>query len=258
MAPSEEPDTDREGGPGKVAAMDDAAALPAIKAVVLDMDGLLIDTEPVWRAAETAVFGELGIRLSEDDMLSTMGRRIVELVAHWRRARPWPGAETGEPTDAAIADRVVDRMVAHVRARGEPMAGVGLAVALLRRLGLEIAIASSSSHRLIDAVCVRLQLEWIQIRCSADDEVRGKPAGDVYLTTARRLGLRSAACLAIEDSPNGVLAARAAGMRCVAVPDPLLAEDQRYREAQLVLRSLDELDEAKLRSLGWRGPNEEG
>jgi sugar-phosphatase len=238
--------------------MSDTAAAPAIRAVVLDMDGLLIDTEPAWRAAETAVFGELGIRLSEDDLLATMGRRIVELVAHWRRVRPWPGAETGEPSDAAIADRVVDRMVAHVRARGEAMEGVDRAVALLRRLGLGVAIASSSSHRLIDAACDRLELEWIEIRCSADDELRGKPAGDVYLTAAHRLGLSPAACLAIEDSPNGVLAARAAGMRCIAVPDHLLSTDPRYGEAQLVLGSLDDLDEAGLRSLGWRGRNEEG
>ena len=220
------------------------------------MDGLLIDTEPVWRASEKEVFGELGIQLGEDDMLSTMGRRIVELVAYWRQHRPWPGAETGEPSDAAIADRVVDRMVAHVHTRGEPMVGVGPAIALLRRLGLGIAIASSSSHRLIDAVCERLELEWIEIRCSADDELRGKPAGDVYLTAARRLRLSPADCLAIEDSPNGVLAARAAGMRCIAVPGPLVAADPRYREAQLLLGSLEELDEAGLRSLGWRGRNE--
>jgi sugar-phosphatase len=138
------------------------------------------------------------------------------------------------------------------------MEGVDQAVALLRQLGLGIAIASSSSHRLIDAVCDRLGLGWIEIRCSADDELRGKPAGDVYLTAARRLGLSPAACLAIEDSPNGVLAARAAGMPCIAVPDPLLSGDPRYREAQLILGSLDELDEAKLRSLGWHGRNEPG
>jgi sugar-phosphatase len=238
--------------------MSDAAAAPAIHAVVLDMDGLLIDTEPAWRAAERAVFGELGLQLSEDDMLATMGRRIAELVAHWRRERPWPGAETGEPSDAVIADRVIDRMVAHVRARGEPMEGVDRATALLRRLGLGVAIASSSSHRLIDAVCDRLGLAWIEIRCSADDELRGKPAGDVYLAAARRLGLSPAACLAIEDSPNGVLAARAAGMRCIAVPDPHLSGDPRYREAELVLASLDELDEGRLRSLGWRGRDQVG
>ncbi|MGD1053395.1 MAG: hexitol phosphatase HxpB [Candidatus Dormibacteria bacterium] len=237
--------------------MSDAAAA-AILAVVLDMDGLLIDTEPAWRAAERAVFGELGIQLSEDDMLATMGRRIVELVAHWRRVRPWPGAETGEPGDEAIAERVIDRMVDHVRTHGEPMEGVRPTIALLRRLGLEVAIASSSSHRLIDAVCDRLGLASIEIRCSADDELRGKPAGDVYRTAARRLGLSPAACLAIEDSPNGVLAARAAGMPCIAVPDPHLAGDPSYREAQLILSSLEELDEAGLRALGWRGRNEAG
>jgi sugar-phosphatase len=225
----------------------------AVEAVVLDMDGLLIDTEPVWRAAETEVFAELGTQLSEADMLSTMGLQIVEVVAHWRRHRPWPGAGTGEPSDETIAGRVIDRMVAHVRAHGGPMPGVGEAVALFRHLRLRVAIASSSPHRLIDAVCARLRLGWIEIRCSALDEVRGKPAGDVYLTAARRLGLSPAACLAIEDSPNGVLAARAAGMRCIAIPDRLLAEDPRYREADLVLRSLGELDEPLLRSLGWHG-----
>ena len=232
--------------------MSDNAAAPNISAVIMDMDGLLIDTEPVWRAAQTEVLGELGIQLSEADMLSTMGRRVVEVVAYWRHHRPWPGAASGEPSDAVLADRIVDRTVAHVRARGEPMKGVDRAVALLRGLGLGIAIASSSSHRLIDAVCDRLGLEWIEIRCSADDELRGKPAGDVYLTAARRLGLSPAVCLAVEDSPNGVLAARDAGMRCIAVPDRFLTGDPRYREAQLILGSLAELDESRLRSVGWR------
>ena len=82
------------------------------------------------------------------------------------------------------------------------------------------------------------------MRCSARQEARGKPAPDVYLTAARRLGVTAGTCLALEDSPNGIASARAAGMRCVAVPDPLLADDPRYREADLVLRSLTGLDEA--------------
>jgi len=230
--------------------MGDTPATQAVEAVILDMDGLLIDTEPVWRDVERELFGELGIQLSEADMLATMGRPALEMVAHWRRQRPWPGAETGEPSDQVLAERVIDRMVAHVSSRGEPMPGVVQAIELIRRLGLRVAIASSSPHRLIDAVCARLRLEWIEVRCSASDEQRGKPAGDVYLTAARRLGLRPAACLAIEDSPNGVLSARAAGMRCVAVPDRHLAGDPRYREADLVLGSLRELDEEVLRTLG--------
>jgi beta-phosphoglucomutase-like phosphatase (HAD superfamily) len=88
------------------------------------------------------------------------------------------------------------------------------------------------------------------VRCSAREEVRGKPAPDVYLTAARRLGVAAGSCLALEDSPNGIASAREAGMRCVAVPDPLLADDPRYREADLVLKSLTLLDEAALRRLG--------
>ncbi len=226
---------------------------PPIHAVVLDMDGLLIDTEPVWRTAQAEVFGELGLHLSEADMISTMGRRVVEVVAHWRHHRPWPAAATGDRGDEEIAGRIMDRMVAHVRARGEPMRGVVATTDLLRRLGLRVAIASSSSHRLIDAVCDRLRLGWIAVRCSADDEVHGKPSGDVYVTAARRLGVSPGACLAIEDSPNGVLAARAAGMRCIAVPDPALAAHPSFGEATLVLGSLAEVDEPLLRSLGWGG-----
>jgi len=130
------------------------------------------------------------------------------------------------------------------------MPGVTAAIALFERHGLRLAIASSSPLRLIDAVCDRLGLARITVRCSAMDEVRGKPAPDVYLTAARRLGVAAAACLALEDSPNGIASARSAGMRCVAVPDPLLADDPRYREADLILPSLTGLDEATLRRLG--------
>jgi pseudouridine 5'-phosphatase len=82
------------------------------------------------------------------------------------------------------------------------------------------------------------------------DEVRGKPAPDVYLTAARRLGVAAASCLALEDSPHGIASAKAAGMSCVALPDPLLATDPRYREADLVLPSMTRLDEPSLRRLG--------
>lgn len=225
---------------------------PPLRAAILDMDGLIIDTEPVWRRTEARVFSELGSHLSEADMLSTMGRRIGEVVAHWRSHRPWPGAGSGEPSDSAIAERVVDGVVEQVRRGGEAMPGVAEAVALLERLGLRLAIASSSPPRLIDAVCERLNLGRIQVRCSAVQEARGKPSPDVFLSAARRLLEPPAACLAIEDSPNGVLAARAAGMRCVAVPDPRLASDPAIARADLVIPSLLDLDEAALGSLGAR------
>jgi len=245
---------------------------PPVEAVVLDMDGLLIDTEPVWRAAQSAVFAGFGVALSEADLLDSTGQPIEELIPIWRRRAPGddPGAQLTDAgltdagltdagltdaglTDVEVADRIIDRVIAHVKAEGEPMPGVTAAIALFERCGLRFAIASSSPLRLIDAVCDRLGLARIEVRCSAMDEARGKPAPDVYLTAARRLGVAAARCLALEDSPNGIAAARSAGMRCVAVPDPLLADDLRYREADLVLESLTGLDEAALRQLGVPG-----
>ena len=252
---------------------------PPVEAVVLDMDGVLIDTQPAWRAAESAVFAGLGIPLSESDLLDSTGQPVEELIpdlaATVARRRPESGrgieltgteptdaevagneptdTEVTEPTDTEVADRIINRVIAHVQAEGEPMPGVTAAVALFERHGLRLAIASSSPLRMINAVCDRLGLDRIEVRCSAMDEVRGKPAPDVYLTAARRLGVAAAGCLALEDSPNGLASAKAAGMRCVAVPDPLLAADPRYREADLVLESLTGLDEAALAAAGRSG-----
>jgi sugar-phosphatase len=234
----------------------------AVEAVVLDMDGLLIDTEPVWRVASAAVFAGFGVALSEQDLLDSTGQPIEELIPLWRGRSPdgghgasaaGAGLAGARLSDDEVADLVVDQVVAHVKAEGEPMPGVTAAVARFRRYGLRLAIASSSPRRLIDAVCDRLGLDGIEVRCSAMDEARGKPAPDVYLTAARKLGVAAAACLALEDSPNGVASAKAAGMRCVAIPDPLLAGHPRYGEADLVLRSLTDLDDAALRRLGVRG-----
>ena len=232
----------------------------AAEAVVLDMDGVLIDTEPVWRAAETDVLAGLGIALSESDVLDSTGQPVEELIPIWRQRRP-PGNESGGAglgaslagaslTDAEVAGLVIDHVIAHVKAEGQPMPGVTAAIALFERCGLRLAIASSSPRRLIDAVCDRLGLDGIDVRCSAMDEARGKPAPDVYLTAARRLGVAPASCLAVEDSLNGLVSARTAGMICVAVPDPLLAADPRYGAADLVLRSLADLDDAAVRRLG--------
>jgi mannitol-1-/sugar-/sorbitol-6-/2-deoxyglucose-6-phosphatase len=226
-----------------------------VAAVILDMDGLLIDTEPVWRIAEASVFASLGIVLSESDLLDSTGQTIAELVPIWRQRRPLPQPAAGPrqgmaPSDDEIADRITDLVIEHVVAEGAPMPGVTDAIALFTKHGLRLAVASSSPLLLIDVVCERLGLAEIEVRCSALDEANGKPAPDVYLAAARALGMAPAACLAIEDSAHGVAAAKSAGMRCIAVPDPLLAADAGYGRADLVLPSLTALDETALGLLG--------
>jgi mannitol-1-/sugar-/sorbitol-6-/2-deoxyglucose-6-phosphatase len=223
---------------------------PPVDAVILDLDGLLIDTEPVWRVAGSEVFAGLGISLSERDLLDSTGQPMDVMIRGWRKRQPSDGGRGAELTDAEVADRIIDHVIAHVTTEGQPMPGVTAMIARFERYGIPLAIASSSPLRLIDAVCDRFGLASIQVRCSGLDEVQAKPAPDVYLTAARRLGVAPASCLALEDSPPGIAAAKAAGMRCLAVPDPLLAADPRYREADLVIGSLTELNETALRRLG--------
>jgi len=228
------------------------------------MDGLLIDTEPVWRTAAREILAQLGIDLTDADLLEGTGIRVDEMATAFLTRQPRPASPTPltslapstspappdrpDPSPAQVADRITDAVVAYVARAGEPMPGVPEAIALFGRHDLRLAIASSSPIRLIDAVCARLNLD-IEVRCSALDEPHGKPAPDVYLAAARRLGLSPARCLALEDSPAGVLAAKDAGMTCVAVPDPLLAGDPRYLRADLILSSLTELDDQTLRAV---------
>jgi len=225
---------------------------PPVKAVILDMDGVLIDSEPIWRIAEAAVLAGIGIELTEDDLYGTTGVEMGEAVAQWRARSGRQSGQHELPSDAEVVDQIIDQVVAHVRASGQPMAGVREAIVLFERLGLALAVASSSPRRLIDVVCERLGFDNIGVRCSAVEEAKGKPAPDVYLAAARELGAAPASCLAIEDTVTGMTAAKAAGMRCIAIPDPILAADPRYREADLVLPSLTLLDEPALRKLGVR------
>jgi len=216
-----------------------------IRAVIFDMDGLLIDTEPIWRSSEIEIFGSLGLKLSEEQLLETMGVRVAEVVRRWHDRHPWPG-----PSVEDVARQIVQAVISHVVREGQPKRGVCDAIAMVHDAGLPIAIASSSSVELIRAVVDRLDIDrYIQTICSADDEAEGKPHPAVYLTTARYLGVSPGACLAFEDSPNGVLSAKGAGMTCIAIPDPNLAADPRFDGADLHLASLCELTPRLLREV---------
>jgi HAD superfamily hydrolase (TIGR01509 family) len=209
-------------------------------AVIFDMDGLLVDSEPLWRRAEIEVFSGVGVGLTEEDCMRTTGLRIDAVVAFWQRERPWVGAEPGE-----LVERIVTRVIELVHEEGELMPGAIEAIDFFAARTLPLGLASSSPRRLIDGVlaCFGLSTRF-GVVCSAEGLARGKPDPAVYLHTAERMGHEPPRCLAIEDSIPGVLAAVAAGMGCIAVPAPEHRGDPRLRSATVVLGSLTEIDDA--------------
>ncbi len=209
-----------------------------IGAVIFDMDGVLIDSEPLWREAEIEAFAGVGLHLTQAMCMETTGLRIDEAVAHWHaRHDGWVGH-----TAAEVQELIVSGVIERVRKKGEAKQGIEHALDMCRRRAAKVALASSSSYRVIHAVVRRLGLvNAFDLVYSAEEEEYGKPHPGVYLTTARRLGVAPTRCVAIEDSFNGVLAAKSARMKCVAVPDTEGRSDPRFVIADTVLASLNDL-----------------
>jgi beta-phosphoglucomutase-like phosphatase (HAD superfamily) len=208
-----------------------------IEAVVFDMDGVLIDSEPIWRAVERDVFASVGIELTDEDLFSTMGVRIADVVDRWYRRHPWP-----EPSRQRVAEEIVEGVARGIQEHGVLNGGAPRAVGYVRSLGLRLALASSSPIPLIRAVLSLGDLEDLfDVVVSGEGEQHGKPHPGVYVSAARRLEVPPERCLAVEDSINGVRSAKAAGMVCVAVSAVGVDHDV-FRVADLVLASVEEVD----------------
>lgn len=207
-----------------------------IDGVVFDMDGVLVDTEQVWDEVREGLVRERGGRWHERAQAEMMGMSSPE----WSRYMS-EDLGLGSPPEE-INDEVVRRMLLRYRDELPLLDG---AVAAVERLAaaFPLALASSSNRPLIDAVLDAARLDGRFAATVSSEEVpRGKPAPDVFLEAARRLGVTPERCAAIEDSANGLRAAHAAGMRVVALPNPHYppAEDARAL-ADAVAGSLDEL-----------------
>ena len=216
-----------------------------IEAVIFDMDGLLIDSEPLWQEAEILVFEQVGINLTRELCQQTQGLRIDEVVEYWYIRHPWTNL-----TKFEVEKSIVNKVIELIQLKGEPLPGVEQAIALVRSKNVKIALASSSSMRIIQAALQKLGLsETFTEVYSAESEVLGKPHPGVYLTTAKKLNIPPQSCLALEDSLNGVLAAKAARMKCIAIPEAIQQNNPKFAIADCVLQSLEGLTESVWNSI---------
>jgi HAD superfamily hydrolase (TIGR01509 family) len=184
-----------------------------IESVVFDLDGVIVDTEQVWDDVREQLVRERGGRWHDGAQAAMMGMSSPEWSRYMRD-------ELGLPeSPEEINDEVVRRMLERYR-RSLPL--IDGAVEAVERLAAELtlAVASSSNRPLIETVLERAGIaERFAAVVSSEEVARGKPAPDVYLEAARRLGVEPARCAAVEDSSNGIRAAHAAGMRVLALPN---------------------------------------
>ena len=209
-----------------------------IKAVIFDLDGLLIDSEPLWQEAEILIFKRVNIILTPDLCMRTKGLRIDEVVDYWYQRYPWTNLSKQE-----VEELIVAELIELIHLKGKPLPGVDKAIAFIRQQSVKIALASSSSLIIIQAALQKLNLSDTFVRvCSAQSEALGKPHPGIYLTTAKQLNVLPQHCLALEDSLNGVLAAKAAQMKCIAIPEALQYNNPKFAIADRILKSLEELN----------------
>lgn len=210
-----------------------------IQAVIFDMDGTLIDSEPMWKLAEQQVFGELGVNITDKLARQTAAMTTREVTEFWYQQSPWSGKSLEQ-----AEKEVIDRVALLIADSGKAMQGVNNLLQYFSNKGLKIGLATNAPEKLIPVVLHKLDIaHYFQCYSSSDNESQGKPAPDVYLTTASKLEVEPSKCLAFEDTVTGVESANNANMKSVVVP--ILSEfmDRKYDLADLKLISLAEFSD---------------
>jgi HAD superfamily hydrolase (TIGR01509 family) len=209
---------------------------PAVRAVIFDMDGLLVDSEPFWRRVEQDVFADLGADISGFiGHGHTMGLRVDEAITYLCEAVGLVDHDVG-----SIADTVVAGMIDAIKNEAELLPGVVEVLAACEGSGLSCALASGSTPPVIDAVLDRFELRryFSGGVFSAIDDAYGKPNPAIFLRAALGLCVDPTSCAVFEDSLNGCIAAKAARMVTIAIPHADDAGDPRFSIADAVCASL--------------------
>jgi HAD superfamily hydrolase (TIGR01509 family) len=209
-----------------------------MQAVIFDMDGVLIDSEPLWKIAEVEAFAKVGLDLTYTDCEETVGLRIDEVVQMWYDKVKWTSKTVKE-----VETDIVDILIREIWQQGKALPGVVDALEKIKVAGYQIGLATSSYQRIIDVVVEKLGIsQFFEVMHSAEHEINGKPHPAVFLNCAKKLNVHPKDCLVFEDSFNGVLAGKAARMKVIAIPEKSHQIDPRLVIADANLDSLNDFD----------------
>jgi len=201
------------------------------------MDGVLIDSEPLWREAIITSFKKVGLHFTEKMCQQTMGMRLYEVIEYWYLKTPWE-AMSLKKVESDLLKTVTNLIVD----KGEALPGVYESLQFFKNKNYKIALASSSANSLITVVLNKLNLhDTFCVVNSAEHLTYGKPHPEIFIKTALELNVNPINCLVIEDSFNGVLAGKSAMMSVIAVPEKENWNDPRFAIADYHLKNLNEI-----------------
>jgi HAD superfamily hydrolase (TIGR01509 family) len=210
--------------------------LGKLTTVLYDMDGLLLDTEPLWGEIMRRIAGKHDIQITPERFKETTGLRIYEVTEHWAHHYPWEGAHHKD-----VAEEILDDIIQASKDRASVLRGVEQSLKMLKENGYKTGLASSSPARMIQTLVDHFGIApYFDCITSADVVELGKPHPAVFLHCANSLGSLPRECLVLEDSVNGMIAGKAARMKVVVVPDELHWDDPRFSLADGKLRSMED------------------
>ena len=205
-----------------------------IKAVIFDMDGLLINSDPFWKETFTLVMKKVGVLVSDELYYKMNGNSIDEAIRFLYNRTPWQ-----TPSMEEIASEIIESVELKLDKRGKVMDGVEYILDFFKHKNIRIALASSSYSTIINRVLKKVNIaHYFEIISSGENERYNKPHPGIYLNTLNKLGVLPCECMVFEDSINRIIAAKAASLYVVAVPAQMHYSDTKFDIADLKIPSL--------------------
>lgn len=216
-----------------------------MQAAIFDMDGVLIDSELMWKEAEKQIFSSVGVDVTEELSANTASMTTKEVTQFWYSRYPWSGKSLVQ-----VENEVVDCVEALIYEQGTQMEGVKEILNFFRERKFRIGLSTNSPARLISVVLNRLGISaYFDAVSSSEYEIKGKPHPAVYLSTARKLKVEPSKCIAFEDSLCGIIAAKKANIKTVAIPSSTDFVDKKFAISHIKLRKLSDFSDFHLQEL---------